>query len=92
MGYGGSQARGPTGAYVIVIATLDPSQFCNLRHSSRQHRILNPLRETRDGMHNPIVPSQIHFHCAMMGTPLPLSLKALLGHYLLTSSYNTTVR
>ena len=31
------------------------------------HRILNPLIESRDGTHNLMVPSQIRFCCAMTG-------------------------
>ena len=29
----------------------DPSHVCDLRHSSRQHRILNPLSKARDWTH-----------------------------------------
>ena len=36
-------------AYTRAIATRDPSRVCDLHHSSRQHRILNPLSEARDG-------------------------------------------
>ena len=46
--YGGSQARGLTGA----IAT-------GLQHSSRQHRILNPMSKARDQTRNLVVPSRI---------------------------------
>ena len=35
-------------AYARTTATRDPSCICNLHHSSRQHQILNPLRESRD--------------------------------------------
>ena len=35
-------------AYATAIATQDPSHVCNLKHSSRQCRILNPLRQARD--------------------------------------------
>ena len=38
---GGSQARSLTRA--TATATWDPSHVCELHHSSRQHRILNPL-------------------------------------------------
>ena len=31
--------------------------------------ILNPLREARDRTRNLMVPIQIHFRCATMGTP-----------------------
>ena len=41
----------------------------SLHHSSQQHQILNPLSEARDQTCNLMVPSQIHFHCATMGTP-----------------------
>ena len=36
-------------AYATVSATQDPSRICDLHHSSRQHQILNPLSEARDG-------------------------------------------
>jgi len=36
-------------AYATATATPDPSHVCDLYHSSQQHRILNPLSETRDG-------------------------------------------
>ena len=32
-------------AYTTATATQDPSHICDLRHSSPQHRILNPLSE-----------------------------------------------
>ena len=35
-------------AYTTATATLDPSHICDLHHSSRQHRVLNPLSEARD--------------------------------------------
>ena len=39
-------------AYTIATATADLSHICNLPHSSQQHRILNPLSEARDQIHN----------------------------------------
>ena len=57
-------------AYTTATATRDLSQVCNLPHISRQHWILNPLSEARDRTRNLVVPRQICFHCAMMGTPL----------------------
>ena len=48
----------------------DPSRVCDLRHSSWQHRILNPLRKARDRTRILMVPSWIRFRCATMGTPL----------------------
>ena len=46
----------------------DPIQVCDLHHSSQQCWILNPLSEARDWTYNLIVPSQIRFHCTMVGT------------------------
>ena len=51
-------------------ATPDLSHICSLYHSSQQRQIVNPLSEARDQIHNLMVPSQICFCCAMMGTPL----------------------
>ena len=63
--YGGSQARGiitaTETAYTTATETSDLSRVCNLYHSSRQCRILNPLSKTRNGTHNLTVPIQIHF-------------------------------
>ena len=67
--YGDSQAGGLIGATAaIVTAMLNPSCICDLHHSSRQHRILNPLNEVRDQTLNLMVPSQISFRCATTGT------------------------
>ena len=46
-------------AYARATATLDPSLFYNLHHSSWQRRILNPLSKVRDRTCNLIVPSLI---------------------------------
>ena len=46
-------------AYITATATPDLSHVCNLRHSSQQRRILNPLSEARDGTLNLTVPSWI---------------------------------
>ena len=56
-------------AYTAATATQDPSQVCNLYHSSWQCWILNPLIETRDWIHILMNPSQVCYHWAMMGTP-----------------------
>ena len=58
-------------AYATAIETQDPSHICDLHHSSWQHWILNPWSEARDRTHNLMVPSQICFHCATTGTPIP---------------------
>ena len=36
-------------AYATAVATLDLSCICNLHLNMRQHQILNPLSEARDG-------------------------------------------
>ena len=46
-------------ASTTATAMPDPSLVCNLHHSSRQRRILNPLSKARDRTHNLMVPSQI---------------------------------
>ena len=56
-------------AYTTATAMWDPSCICDLHHSSQQCQILNPLSETRDQTYNLMVTSQIHYHCATMGTP-----------------------
>ena len=54
-------------AYTIATATQDLSCVCDLHQSSWQLQILNPLSEARDGTHNLMVPSHIHFHCTTTG-------------------------
>ena len=54
--YGGTQARGQIGA---VATSLRQSQVCNLHHSSRQRRIVNPLSKGRDRTLNLMIPSWI---------------------------------
>ena len=50
MACGGPQARGQIGAVAAghATATRDPSRICDLHHSSRQCKNLNPLSEVRD--------------------------------------------
>ena len=47
-------------AYATATAVQDLSHVCDLHHSLRQRRILNPLSEARDQTHNLMVPSRIH--------------------------------
>ena len=56
-------------ACTTATVTWDLSHVCHLHHSSRQHQILNPLRDARDKTHNLMVTSQICHHCATTGTP-----------------------
>ena len=58
-------------AYTTAIAMPDLSLICDLHHSSRQCRILNPLREARDRTCHLMIPSQISLLCTMTGTPYP---------------------
>ena len=83
--YGGSQARTwevQLPACATTTATSDPICFCNLQHSSWQHRILNPLSEARDQTCNLMFPSQIHFRHAMKGTPVFLFNGNIITHML----------
>ena len=57
-------------AYDTATAMLDLSCVCDLHHSSRQHRFLNPLSEARDRTGNLMILNRICFPCATMGTPL----------------------
>ena len=57
-------------AYTTATATWEPSQVCDLHHSSWQCWILDPLTEARDQTHILMVTSWIHFCCAMMGIPV----------------------
>ena len=56
-------------AYATDTATWDPSQICELHHSSQQRQISDPLSEARDRILILMDTSQIHFRCATMGTP-----------------------
>ena len=50
-------------------AMWDLSCICNLHHSSWQRQIFNPLSKARDRTHDLMVPDQIRFCCASMGSP-----------------------
>ena len=54
--------------YTTATAMPDSSCICDLHHSSRQCRILNPLIEARDRNHNLVAPSLIRFHWATRGS------------------------
>ena len=61
--YGDSQARGLIGAVATGLrqshSNTGSEPVCNLHHSSRQHRIINPLSKGRDRTRNLMVPSRI---------------------------------
>ena len=62
-----SQLQLPT--CTTATAMPEPSCVCDLRHSSWQHWILNPLGKAMDQTHNLMAPSGILFHCVRTGTP-----------------------
>ena len=65
MAYGDSQAAVESElqlpAYATAMAMPDLSHICDLHHSSRQCRILNPLSEARDRTFILLDTSQIRF-------------------------------
>ena len=62
-------------------ATAMPYPSRDLHHSSWQHKILNPLSETRDRTRNLMVPSQIPFCCATTWPPITFfELRSMLTH------------
>ena len=56
-------------AYTTAIAKPDLSYICDLRHSSWQGQIPDPLSKARDQTLILKDTSRIHFHCATMGIP-----------------------
>ena len=48
-------------AYAPATATPDPSQVCDLYHSSQQRHILNPLSGARDQTHFLMDTSRVHY-------------------------------
>ena len=76
----------------------EPSCVCDLHHSSQQSQILNSLIEARDQTCHPMVPSLLHFSCAMTGTPrhayfkmcvrLPVLIQAAITKYHRLESLN----
>ena len=73
MGYGISQARDQIAAIAVSLhhshVTQDLSCVCNLRHSSRHHRIPDPISEAKDQICILMDTSQVYFRCATTGTP-----------------------
>ena len=54
---------------VLRLGGLIAAVATGLHHGSPQRWILNPLSKARDQTRNLMVPSRIHFHCTMTGTP-----------------------
>ena len=67
--------------YTIATTMQDPSCICNIHHSLWQGQILNPLSEARDQTCNLMAPSQIHFRCTTMRTPISKILNHHYYHY-----------
>ena len=72
-------------ACATATATQDASHVCDLHHSSRQHQILDPLREARDRTHILMDTSQIHFRWATKGTPILQILHETLNNIFFAS-------
>ena len=68
MAYGDSQARGRSCSCWPTPETQQRCD-CDLHHSSRKCRILNPLSEARGQTCDLMVPSRICVRCTTMGTP-----------------------
>ena len=88
MAWGGSQARGLIGALATDLhqrhsnARSEPHRWPTPQLRARQ--ILNTLSETRDWTHNLMVPIQIHFCWAMMGTPIYILFSHFILHHVPT--------
>ena len=67
----GVQSELQVPAYTTATATTtwDQSHVCNLHHSSRPHRILNPLSKARNWTRNLMFLVGFVNHWAIMGTP-----------------------
>jgi len=70
-------------AYVTATAMWDPSHVCDLYHSSWPCWIFNPLSQARNWTCVLLDASQIHFHWAIMGIPIPFS-------YFIKRSFHST--
>ena len=78
-------------AYATATATRDPSRICDLKHSSWQHWILDPLSRARDGTHILMDASQVHYRWAMTRTPKTIYfLNGCQDSYLPPTTQNTS--
>ena len=59
-------------AHATATATRDPSCVSDLHRSSRQCRILNPLSEARARTRVLMETTQVPYHWATTGTPVPV--------------------
>ena len=65
----GGQIGTAAAGLATATATWDLSHVCDLHHSSWQHRILNPLSETRDWTCILMDPSQVCYCWVTTGAP-----------------------
>ena len=81
-------------AYATTTAMQDPSCVCYLHHSSWQCQILNSLTKAGDQTCSLMVPSQIHFCCAMTGTPIHsfLNKNNLSKYFVHNAKANSEIR
>ena len=76
-------------AYTTATAMPDSSQVCNLRRSSQQCQILNPLSEARGWILILRDPSSVHYHWATMGTPhIQINHKTICHSFLVSNLKN----
>ena len=57
-------------AYSTATVTPDPSQVCDLHHSSGERWLLNALIEARDWTHILVDTSRVRYRWATTGTPI----------------------
>ena len=68
-------------AYTTATVSPDPSHVYNLYHNSRQHQILNPLREARDWTCSLMDTSWVCYCWATRGTPRRIRLEILTTNH-----------
>ena len=69
-------------------ATWDPSCICDLYHCSWQCQILYSLSKARDQTYVLMDTSQVHYHCAITGTPKTITFRMEGNVILLYSTGN----
>ena len=77
-------------AYATATATPDLSCVCDLHHSSRQHQIVNPLIEAKDGTRILMDTSRVCYHWATARTPHYFNNNKKIQNYKSTKAINET--
>ena len=70
-------------AYTMATARWNPRHICDLHHSSRQCRVLNPLSEARDRTHIFMDASRVCFCCTTTPCSLLLVTHCVLKYELM---------